>query len=211
MIRCVCKLALNLPTVFLRESSIILKQITAIGLLGLLLFNMLGHYPVYIGMQWQARQDMEHRLDAEDIYGHELFEVKIPMNLPYWQNMQDYERVTGRFEHHGEFYTLFKQKVQDDTLFLVCVKDRQQKQLLQKLTEAVQLTFSDAPGTHQKAAKFLENLTKDYLSHQPLITSLVWEQNLALQTSPTYSTCFYSTFLTSFSPPPERLLISTNS
>lgn len=172
---------------------------------------MLGHYPVYIGMQWQARQDMEHRLDAEDIYGHELFEVKIPMSLPYWQNMQDYERVTGRFEHNGEFYTLFKQKVQDDTLFLVCVKDRQQKQLLQKLTEAVQLTFSDAPGTHQKAAKFLENLTKDYLPLQPLIALVSWEQNLALQTPPTHSSCFYSTFFTSFSPPPERLLFSTNS
>ena len=201
---CVCKLALNLPIVFLRESSIILKQITAIGLLGLLLFNMLGHYPVYMGMQWQARQDMEHRLDTEDIYGHELFQVKIPINLPYWQNMQDYERVTGRFEHHGEFYTLFKQKVQDDTLFLVCVKDRQQKQLLQKLTEAVQLTFSDAPGTHQKAAKFLENLTKDYLSHQCPTTLLLSKQGNLLQWLPTYSISFYDTNLTSFSPPPER-------
>lgn len=184
-----------------------MKQITAIGLLGLLLFNMLGHYPVYIGMQWQARQDMEQRLDAEDIYGHELFEVKIPINLPYWQNMQDYERAAGRFEHNGEFYTLFKQKVQDDTLFLVCVKDHQQKQLLQKLTETIQLTFSDAPGTHQKAAKFLENLTKDYLPFQPFMASLIWEQDIALQKSPTYSTSFYSTFFVSFWPPPERLFI----
>ena len=108
-----------------------MRQLTAIGLLALLLFNMLGHYPVYMGMQWHARQDMERHLDNQDVEGQELFEVKIPISLPYWQNMTAYERVDGRFEHNGEFYTLFKQKVQNDTLHLVCVKDHEQKIRLQ--------------------------------------------------------------------------------
>lgn len=181
-----------------------MKQLTAIGLLGLLLFNMLGHYPVYIGMQWQARQDMEQRLDFEDACGLELFQLKIPINLPYWQNMKDYERAKGRFEHNGEYYTLFKQKVQDDTLFLVCVKDHRQKQLLQKLSEIVQLTFSDATGTHQKASKFLESLTKDYLPLTNQCTAVLYFwQNAKTLAIPAYVKRIYSSFFTSFSPPPE--------
>lgn len=181
-----------------------MRQLTAIGLLALLLFNMLGHYPVYMGMQWNARQDMEQRLDNQDVEGQELFEVKIPINLPYWQNMTAYERVDGRFEHNGEFYTLFKQKVQNDTLHLVCVKDHGQKELFQKLTEVVQLTFGDSSGTHQKAAKFLENLIKDYLPLQTQLTeAFTWLNDIDLQTVPSYSVASYIRTLSSFSPPPE--------
>lgn len=181
-----------------------MRQLAAISLLALLLFNMLGHYPVYVGMQWQARQDMEQRLDAEDLEGQELFEVKIPMSIPYWQNMNDYERVSGRFEHNGEFYTLFKQKIQNDTLHLVCVRDREQKQLFDKLSEVVQHTFGDMPGSHQKAAKFLENLLKDYLPLSvQLVTIYEGISEETRQPVPPYMVADYATPYLSFSPPPE--------
>lgn len=184
-----------------------MRQLVSIALLALLLFNMLGHYPVYLGMQWNARQDMEKRLDTEDLEGQELFELKIPMNLPYWHNMADYERVSGKFEHNGEFYNLFKQKIQDDTLHLVCVRDRTQKQLFEKLSEVVQFTFGDMPGTHQKAAKFLENLLKDYL---PLSTQLALAPEriceLAQEALPPYAVAPYAAPFSSFSPPPEASL-----
>ncbi|MFN8355172.1 MAG: hypothetical protein U0Y10_12030 [Spirosomataceae bacterium] len=181
-----------------------MRLLTVIGLLTLLLFNMLGHYPVYMGMEWSARKEMEQRLDAQDVEGQELFEVKIPMNLPYWQNMKDYERVNGRFEHNGEFYTMFKQKVQDDTLHLVCVKDREQKKLFQRLTQVVQLAFGDSQGTHQKAAKFLENLIKDYLPlPSSLVATVVWMQESDQPTVPSYAMAPYVTSISSFSPPPE--------
>ncbi|MFN8357499.1 MAG: hypothetical protein U0Y10_23780 [Spirosomataceae bacterium] len=181
-----------------------MKQLVAIGLLGLLLFNMLGHYPVYTGLQWQAKQDMERRLDTEDIYGQELFQLKIPMNLPYWQSMKDYERASGSFEHNGDFYTLFKQKVQNDTLVLVCVKDHRQQRILSAFQEIFQLTFSDAADSHQKAAKFLENLIKDYL---PLPHQLwVEAEPLVVAFSPLsdrYQEHPYDAFIANPSPPPN--------
>ena len=34
-----------------------------------------------------------------------------------------YERVNGEFEHNGEFFKLVKQKLENDTLNIVCIKD----------------------------------------------------------------------------------------
>lgn len=183
----------------------IMKRLLSIGLIALLLFNTMGYYVVFVGMQMQAQRDMEQRLDGENLDGEELFTIKIPINLSYWQNMPDYERVNGRFEHNGEFYTLFKQKVENDTLQVVCIKDHAEKKLFTQLSQTVKWVLgSDNSSSHQKTAKFLQNLIKDYLPLSKRVILFLFEDVEALQT-PIFEASLVNFYPSLIAPPPEAM------
>jgi hypothetical protein len=111
-------------------------------------------------MQRQAHARLLHRLDAENYSKHELVVITLPLTLPYPVYQQDYERVDGEFEYKGEFYKLVKQKLENDTLFLVCIKDREAKKIASVLSDFSKMS-NDLPGSKQ-AQNFLGKLHKDY-------------------------------------------------
>src|SRR5690606_8040523 len=73
----------------------------------------------------------------------------------------DFERVDGRFEHKGEFYKLVKHKFQDDTLYIVCIRDPETRALVKVMNDYVRLTHS-LPATPNKAHNLLDNLAKEF-------------------------------------------------
>lgn len=150
------------------KKNIYLKRIIAIFLLGLLLFNTLGHYPVYLGVQWQNKVALEARLDQEDIDDEEVFTVKIPFALPYTQSTE-LSRIDGHFSHNGADYVLYQQRIENDTLHLMCVKDYKQVNLMNRVSDFVKMALGDSPASHQKTAKILEVLSQDYMPVQEAV------------------------------------------
>jgi hypothetical protein len=147
-----------------------LKRSFSILLLLVFLFNVVGYYPVFWGLKYRARMEMNQRLDDENYNADETVTIKIPLTVPYNTFSPDYERMTGSFEHSGEFFKLIKQKLERDTLYIVCIKDHKEKQLHAALTDFIKLS-TDLPTSSQQTLKLLSGLIKDYIptTPQPLI------------------------------------------
>ena len=99
----------------------------------------------------------------EGNYHHQEITFKIPLTVPYSTDSREYNRVDGEFEHNGEVYRLVKQRLQSDTLYIVCVKDNTSKQINQALEDYVK-TFSDNPVSSKGNSKTVQNFIKDFIS-----------------------------------------------
>lgn len=127
------------------------------------LFNVGGYYIVFWGLRLETDQQLTARLDAGLYDADATIEVKIPVTLPYPIYTEGFKRVDGKFEHNGEFYKLVKHKLQNDTLYIVCIRDGETRELVNAMTDYVRLTQA-IPISHEKAQNFLGKLAKDFLS-----------------------------------------------
>lgn len=179
-----------------------MRKLISISLILLLLFNVMGYYGLFLGLRYQNTQQFTQRLDAEEYNVAEEVMIKIPMSVPYATDNQEFERVNGEFEHNGEFYRLIKQRLSNDTLYVVCIKDQTSKKINQALTDYVK-TFTDSPGTSHNTVNTLPNFIKDYLSNSFSIKrlSVGWSLEVQQQSAPKSLT---SSFFASIVHPPER-------
>jgi hypothetical protein len=148
-----------------------LKKVTSICLILLLLFNALGFYGLLQGLRYKTTQDLVKRLDNHRYSEDETILLKIPVAVPYQIDSEDYERVDGEFEHEGEFYRLVKQKYQNDTLFMVCIKDHTTKRIEQAVADYVK-TFTDKPVDAKHNGKVINIFIKDFLPSHITIKSI---------------------------------------
>lgn len=72
-------------------------------------------------MQQQADAALEARLDSEDYNEASLIELKVPLQLPYQNDWEDFERYDGEITIDGQHYKYVKRKVQDGMLLLKCI------------------------------------------------------------------------------------------
>ncbi len=154
------------------------KKIISILLIALLLFNALGFYGLFIGLRYKSKQDLVQRLDNEQYSTEETITLKIPISIPY-QADTEYERIDGEVEHRGEFYRLIKQKLQSDTLYLVCIKDYASTQMKQALTDYVK-TFTDKPVDGKHSSNTQNNFIKDFLPSKISISTFTEGWNYSI-------------------------------
>lgn len=116
---------------------------------------------LFWALRVQAKSDLLHRLDADAYSSEDVVVLSIPVSLPYPIYGANYERAQGEVEYNGEIYHLVKQKIQHDTLFLVCVKDHQQKHLQQTMNEYTNLA-NNLPTSTKHTMDLLGKLFKDF-------------------------------------------------
>ena len=138
-----------------------LKKTIAIFFLVMFLFNVAGYHVVFWALRSQAKNDLLHRLDADAYSSEEVVVLTVPVSLPYPVHDAEYERANGEVEYNGEYYHLVKQKVENDTLFMVCVKDHQQKRLDRTMNEYTNLT-NNLPASSKHTLDLMGKLFKDF-------------------------------------------------
>jgi len=177
-----------------------LKRLIAIFLIFLLLFNALGFFGLFVGLRYKTASDLVERLDNDQYMEEETVTIKVPMTIPYHLD-SEYERVDGEIEHNGEFYRLVKQKLQKDTLYIVCIKDQESKRIKQALADYVK-TFTDKPVDTKHAGKFFTNFIKDFLPTSIEISpaSAGWNHEVSLAG---IFDSFSSRSIAVVSPPPQ--------
>jgi hypothetical protein len=143
----------------------IVKKAFTILLLALFLLNVVGFYGIFLGLKFTNTQVSIKALDEESYQAGEELTFAVPLTVPYYTNPSAaYERVDGEFEHNGEVYRLVKQKLQRDTLFVVCIKDQKSKTINAAIEDLVK-TFTDQPiNAKEHAGKSLQSISKDYFS-----------------------------------------------
>jgi hypothetical protein len=139
-----------------------MKRVTAILMLFVFLFGLIGYYGVFWVLFEKAQLELSERLD-ENLYDEtEAVTIKLPLNLAYPIQATEFERVDGSFEYQGEFYKLVKQKLANDTLYIVCIKDHETKQLA-SFFSAITKASHDQPVS-SSAFKLLCSYAKDFES-----------------------------------------------
>jgi hypothetical protein len=138
-----------------------MKKIVSTCLVVLLLLNVMGYYVVFMGMKYKNSVQIAERLDTNNYREAETITIKFPLSIPYFGDT-GFERVSGEIEHQGEYFQLVKQKLEKDTLYIVCIKDVKRKHIQKALTAYVK-TFS-GKAAESTNAKTIPNFIKDYVS-----------------------------------------------
>lgn len=172
-------------------------------LLFLLLMNLIGYYGIFVGLGIRNDSIMVQRLDADRYETSETVTIKIPITLPYAPDRDVFERVDGKFEYQGEFYRLVKQKFSKDTLTVICVRDKTEKNIQHALVNYVR-TFGENQLPGKAQTKFSISFVKDYILLVYEINKISdgWVTDVLKNGS---LNSFIASFSSSIIHPPERL------
>lgn len=156
-----------------------MKKVLAILLLVVFLLNVGGYYVLFWSLDFSAKTRLAQRLDAEDYSELETFEFKIPLNIPYPIQNRGFDRVAGEFEFNGEFYELVKQKLENDTLHVVCVKNKAKQKLAQAFEKYARVS-NDADANTNTGNDLLSKIVKDFNSPSlaEIVTGDGWSRTL---------------------------------
>ena len=123
-----------------------MKKLAAIALILLLLFNVLGFYSVFYGLQYQNDYSFNQLdFDHPEVLRNTVL-LKIPMAIPYGADQKEFQRAEGEFEHEGEFFRLVSQRFDSDTLHLICIRDEGRQRIHKVFSDFVK-TFTDKSTT----------------------------------------------------------------
>jgi hypothetical protein len=162
----------------------------------------MGYYGVFMGLHLKNDMAISKALDA-DIYDQsEAVTLRLPVSIPYMQDQQDFERVDGQFEHKGELYRTVKQRYANDTLTVICIKDKEHKKIDLVLADYVK-TFSDKPTDTKSTTKATFSFIKDYLPISFQIDSAIDGWTLGVRHNSRYQGLI-PTFTVSIVHPPEK-------
>jgi hypothetical protein len=179
-----------------------MKRFTSIAFVLIILLNTMGYYGVFLG--WQLKNDiaMSKALDADLYDQSNTMTLKVPVSVPYMPDQPDYERVDGKFEHHGQLYRLIKQRYAKDTLTVICVNDTEQKKIDLALSDYVK-TFTDKASDTKPTSKTTISFIKDYIPTSIEICSVTDGWALRVLHNSHYQSLI-STFSASILHPPEK-------
>lgn len=125
------------------------KRITAILLSALLFFNWYGYRFITDYAQYKASIQLEKELDNNNYDASQLIELRIPLNLPYYNDWQHYEPYDGEIEIGGMHYRYVKRKIEKGELVLLCLPDNAR----QRIQSARELFFQLVNDLQQESAQ----------------------------------------------------------
>jgi hypothetical protein len=138
------------------------KKILAILVLVVFLFNIGGYYIFFWGLHYTASTRLSNRLDQGNYSSDDTYEIRIPINIPYPIYDNGFDRAYGEFEYEGEFYTLVKHKLENDTLYMVCIKNHKKKQLTKAFVEYANVSNDTGNAANKAGSELLSKLIKDF-------------------------------------------------
>ena len=133
-----------------------MKRFAATLILLILCFNWFGYNAVINIMQQKSDVQMEEMLDKKSIQESNLFEIKIPLHLPYQTSWSNYERFDGEVKLGGIIYKYVKRKLINDTLHLMCIKNIKKMEYENAKSDFYKNTNDiSSKNNNQKSSSFL--------------------------------------------------------
>ena len=108
-----------------------LRKLTAIFFLALFLFNIAGYKGFFFFLTQSADQRLAEKIKGGNDLDKDLITVKFPFNVPYLSDSKDFETMEGEVNVKGIIYKYVKRKIARDTLFLLCIENKE-KTLIEK-------------------------------------------------------------------------------
>jgi len=101
----------------------------------LMLLNVAGYYSMLLFMRSQAAVALSQRLQATPHERGGTFVIKLRLANPYLSSANAYEAVSGDFTYQGNVYQMLRQRVYNDTLYVVCMHDERATRANEKVKE----------------------------------------------------------------------------
>ena len=80
-------------------------------------------------MEVNATSQLQARLDQNQYDESNLLTIRVPLNMPYVSDWDDFETAYGETELNGAHYTYVKRKVEGGELVLLCIPNKEKTQL----------------------------------------------------------------------------------
>ncbi len=106
-----------------------IKRLAAISLITLLVFNWYGYRILMNYKENKATSQLQAKLDQNQYDESTLFEIRVPLNMPYISDWNDFETAYGETEINGIHYTYVKRKVEKGELVLLCIPNTEKTAL----------------------------------------------------------------------------------
>ena len=129
-----------------------MKKIAAILLLALMVFNLAGYRWLFSAIEKKVTANLEQKISSGKYSDEQLVEIRIPLNMPYYTD-KDYENVYGETDFNGEHYRFVKRKVSGNTLYLLCLPNKEKTSIANaknEFTKAVNDIPANKQGSQQK-------------------------------------------------------------
>ena len=123
-----------------------MKRFTAIAFLLIMLFNLFGYRVIFHFVHKANEAQLHLQLDNDWYNEAELVSIKTPLNLPYYLNSIEFEKISGSIEIEGVEYEYVKRRVYNDSLELLCVPDKTQQKLKNAEVDFIKMT-AEVPGS----------------------------------------------------------------
>jgi len=134
-------------------------------------FNFLGYRWFFSVIENKATAKLEQKISAGNFSEDQLVEIRIPLNMPYYSD-KDYEEVYGETDWNGEHYRYVKRKVSNNTLYLLCLPNKEKSSIAKvknEFTKAVNDIPANKQGSQQKNT-IIKLLTSEFKISESLIS-----------------------------------------
>jgi hypothetical protein len=147
------------------------KKIAAILLLSLMVFNLVGYRWLFTAIENKATANLEQKISSGKYSDEQLVEIRIPLNMPYYSD-KDYENVYGETDFNGEHYRYVKRKVSGNTLYLLCLPNKEKTSIAKvknEFTKAVNDVPANKQGSQQKN-NFIKLMTSEFKISESVVS-----------------------------------------
>jgi hypothetical protein len=137
---------------------------------------------MYNVIEHQANQELAAKIDRLEFTEQELVTIKVPLNLPYQQNWEEFERYDGDVTVDGIHYKYVMRKIYNDSLILKCIPNQTRQQLNNAERQYFQLVNDlEHQGQQQEKSKvsFFKNLVTEFWESG---TACLMDHNIDLHT-----------------------------
>ena len=107
-----------------------------------MLFNIAGYRFIYSFLEKKATLVLENKIEAGRYSDDQLVEIQIPLNMPYYSD-KDFEPAYGETDWNGIHYRYVKRKISGNTLYLLCIPNKEKTQIIFAKNDFTQKNISD--------------------------------------------------------------------
>ena len=128
-----------------------------------MVFNLIGYRWLFSAIENKATTILEEKISSGEYSDKQLVEIRIPLNMPYYSD-KEYENVYGETDFNGEHYRYVKRKVSGNTLYLLCLPNKEKTSIVNaknEFTKAVNDVPANKQGSQQKN-NFIKLLTSEF-------------------------------------------------
>ncbi|HYF32620.1 MAG TPA: hypothetical protein VD993_15955 [Chitinophagaceae bacterium] len=146
-----------------------IKKLTAISLIALLVFNWYGYRVLMNYLEDKATTQLQVKLDKQQYDESSLITIRIPLNMPYITDWDDFESHYGETEIDGVHYKYVKRKVERGELVLLCIPNAEKTMISDAKDNFFKLVNDLQQPTGKKDSKghTVKIPFSDYIADQP--------------------------------------------
>jgi len=126
-----------------------LKKFISISLVFCIGFSIAGFYPVFVNLQYQARQEIKFRI-KQGIPDSEIHRIVFDANEKI-----NWVRDGKEFRLKNQMFDIIRKEIVSGQVIFYCINDKQEEQLFANLDELVAKQLNDENSSKGNAARLL--------------------------------------------------------